>query len=46
MLPFLPMDLNTVATLLLAIWLSGSAAAAAVVGRSIRLRDEHEPERG
>jgi hypothetical protein len=29
----------------LATWLAGSVAAAAVIGRGIRIRDEREPER-
>jgi hypothetical protein len=39
------MDGTTGAIVALAIWLLGSVAGAAVVGRGIRLRDERERER-
>jgi hypothetical protein len=39
-------DLLTGTMVLLGVWLTGSAAAAALLGRGIRLRDEREPERG
>jgi hypothetical protein len=37
------MDLTTGAIMALVVWLAGSVAAAAVIGRGIRLRDEREP---